>query len=333
MHYSHRLSQKRIHQIVGGFVIVPILILGAVLIFVVKSENLFEEKYQVTTLFSEGHGLKAGQPVVLLGIQVGRVSKVEFTDQNDAKVTLEILKKYQDKIRQNSLAKIGKTGGFVGETQIEITVGNKSKPVVQAGGHIEAEEPFNVAELLAEVKPLVETVKRMVGRVEQITQDVHATVKTGNEALANVREASTRLPDVLDHVRETTVTVRDAARNAAAELPGITAGVRKSVDRVGDAVEDVKATTAKLPAVVDSAKGAVDNVQAMTGDLREVIHKDVPPIVRSAQGTLEDVNEILAGAKQTFPLSVFAARGRAARSEELAASGPTSLRKDDLVKE
>lgn len=333
MHYSHRLSQTRIHQIVGVFVLVPLLILGAVVFMVAKSENLFEEKYEITTLFSEGHGLKPGQPVVLLGLPIGRVLKVEFTEQNDAKVTLEILKKYQEKVRQNSVAKMGKTGGFVGEPQIEIMVGNKSKPVIPPGGHIEAEEPFNVAELLAEVKPLVEIVKKMVARVDQITQDVHTTVKTGNEALGNVRDATTRLPETLDNVKQSSVTIRDAARTAAAEIPGITAGVRKSVARVGDAVEDVKATTAKLPAVVDSAKGAVDNVQAMTGDLKDIVRKDVPPLVRSVQGTVDDVNEVVAGAKQTFPLSVFAAKGKAAKSEESAVIVPRSLRRDDLVKE
>jgi len=333
MHYSHRLSQKRIHQIVGWFVLVPILLLGAVLFIVAKSENLFEEKYTVNTVFSEGYGLKAGQPVVLLGIQIGRVSKVAFTEQNDAKVTLEILKKYQEKVRHNSVAKIGKTGGFVGETQIEVTVGNKNKPVVPSGGHIEAEEPFNVAELLAEVKPLVETFKNTLLRVEQITQDVHATVKTGNETLGHVKEASTRLPAVLENVKQTTVTVREAARTTAADLPGITASARKSVDRVGGVVEDMKTTTAKLPAVVDSAQGTVDNVKAMTEDLKGIVHQDVPPLMRSAQGTMADVNEIVTGAKRTFPISAFAAKGRAAQSEELASIAPRSLRKDDLVKE
>jgi phospholipid/cholesterol/gamma-HCH transport system substrate-binding protein len=329
MHYSHRLSETRIHQIVGGFVILPALIIGAILFVVAKSENLFEEKYTVTTVFSEGFGLKAGQPVILLGIPIGRVSKVAFTDQNNAEITLEIYKKYQDKVRENSIAKVGKAGGFLGEPQIEITVGNKSKPVVQAGGHLEAEEPFNVAELLAEVKPLVETIKKTLVRVEQITQDVQTAVKSGNETLANVQEASTQLPDILENVKQTTVTVSGAARNLAADIPAITASARKSVDRVGDVLADVKATTAKLPAVADSAKGAVDDVKAMTEDLKG----NVPPLVRSARGTVEDVGEVVAGAKKTFPISIFAAQGRAARSEELASIGPRSLRKDDLSKE
>ena len=79
MHYSHRLSETRLHQIVGGFVILPALIIGAILFVVAKSENLFEEKYRITTVFSEGYGLKPGQPVILLGFQIGQVGKVAAT--------------------------------------------------------------------------------------------------------------------------------------------------------------------------------------------------------------------------------------------------------------
>jgi phospholipid/cholesterol/gamma-HCH transport system substrate-binding protein len=333
MHYSHRISQTRLHQIVGWFVIVPILILVAVLFFVAKRENLFAERYNVTTVFSEGYDLKPGKRVVLLGIQIGRVGKVEFTEQNDAKITMEILTKYNDKVRQNSIAKVGKSGGFIGDQQIEITVGNKDKPVIEDGGYIEAEEPFNIAELMAEVKPLVETAKKMLVRVEEITEGVHTAVKTGNETLDHVKEASTKLPAVLENVKEATATIREAALSASAQLPAITASVRASVERARDAAEDVKTTTAKLPKIVDSVQGSVDNVKAITDDLRGTVHQDVPPLIRSVQGTADDVSEVVAGAKKTFPISAFAAKGRAARSEERAAVAPRSLRADDVVKE
>ena len=93
MHYTHNLSQARIHQIVGWFVLVPVLVLVGVLVIVGQNANLFEKKYQVTAVFSEGFGLKVGYPVMLLGLEVGRVSKIEFTEQNNTRFTLTILQK------------------------------------------------------------------------------------------------------------------------------------------------------------------------------------------------------------------------------------------------
>lgn len=327
MHYSHRLSEARIHQIVGWFVIVPIVVLGVALFLIGKNENLFEEKYEITTVMKQGYGLEPGHPVVMRGIQIGRVSKVEFTEQDNARITLKLLKKYQEKIRSNSVAKIGKTGGFFGDPQIEITTGDKKLPIVAANATIAAEEPFDIGELLAGTKPLMETIQKTVGRVEQITQDVQATVKTGHDTLLNVQEASAKLPEVMGNIGRSTAAVSDAARAAASELPGIAASARQSVNRVGEIVEDVKTTSAKLPAVLDDVKAA-------TNDLKGIIHEDVPGIVNSAQGTMEDVNEIVTGAKKTFPISLFASKGRTARVAEGSQAGPLkppSLRQDDLT--
>jgi phospholipid/cholesterol/gamma-HCH transport system substrate-binding protein len=325
MHYTHRLSQARIHQIVGWFVLVPVLILAGVLFVVGKNENLFEEKYKITTVLSEGYGLKVGYPVMLLGLQVGKISAIEFTEQNNAKFTLNILKKYQDKIRADSKAQIGKSGGFFGEPQIEITPGKKSEPVVQAGGHIESDEPLN---LMAEAKTLLETVGKTLARVDVIAQEVQATIKIGQATLGNVQEASAGLPELMNNVRDTSATIKQASKNVAAEIPVLTASARKTLNRVGDVMEDVKASTAKLPATVENFKAASE-------DLKGLIHNDVPPLVSSVQGSMDDVNEILAGAKKTFPISVFAAKGRAARAEDNAtasSAGLRSLRAEELSK-
>jgi phospholipid/cholesterol/gamma-HCH transport system substrate-binding protein len=326
MHYIHRISQSQIHQIVGWFVLVPAVVLGVVLFLVGNNENLFEKKYYITTVFSEGFGLRVGYPVTLLGLQVGRIDSIEFTEQNNARFKLKVLKKYQDKIRANSVARIENSGGLIGDPQIEITPGSKSEPIVADGGHIESDEGLD---LTAEAKAMLDTVKKTLAKVDGIAQEAQATLQTGHAALTHVEEASAGLPAVMNNVRETSATIKGATQNISTEVPALTANVRKTLNRVGDVVEDVKSSTAKLPPMLEDVKAA-------TEDLKGLMHDGVPPLIQSAQGTMEDVTEILAGAKKTFPISVFAARGRAARVEEEAGgatSGLRSLRVDELNKE
>jgi len=325
MHYSHRISQARIHQIVGWFVLLPALILAGALFVVGNNQDLFEQKYQISTIFSEGFGLRVGYPVTLLGLQVGRIDSIEFTDQNNARFKLKLLKKYQDKIRANSVARVEKSGGLIGDPQIEITPGTKSEPIVADGGHIESDEPLD---LTAEAKEMLDTVKQTLAKVDGIAQDVQSTVKTGHAALAHVEEASAGLPEVMGNVRETSATIKRATQNISAEVPALAANLRKTLDRVGDVVEDVKSSTVKLPPMLEDVKSA-------TEDLKGLMHDGVPPLIQSAQGTMEDVTEILAGAKKTFPISVFAAKGRAARVEGTAGAttGLRSLRADELPQE
>ena len=172
---------------------------------------------------------------------------------------------------------------------------------------------------------MLDTVKKTLAQVDGIAQEVQSTVKTGHAALMHVEEASAGLPEVMGNVRDTSATIKRATQNISTEVPALTSNIRKTLNRVGDVVEDVKSSTAKLPPMLDDVKGA-------TEDLKGLMHDGVPPLIQSAQGTMEDVTEILAGAKKTFPISVFAARGRAARVEGEAgtASGLRSLRADEL---
>jgi ABC-type transporter Mla subunit MlaD len=327
LHYTHRISQARIHQIVGWFVLVPVLILGAVLFVVGKNEHLFAEKYKITTVFSEGYGLKEGYPVWLLGIQVGRIKDVEFTDQNNARVTLALLKKYQDRIRSDSKATIGKSGGFIGDPQVEIKPGNKNNPIVPDGGHIESEEPFDLSEIKDKADRLLNDLNQKLARVDEILTGVRAAVESGKATLDNVKAASEALPSITADIHETTTSVKQTARRVSGEVPAMMKSIRTSVDGVGEVVHDVKESVAKLGP-------SLDNVQQATKDLSGLIHNDVPPLVRSVQGTMDDVNEIVTGAKQTFPISVFANTGRASRPEEAGGQpGLRSLRKDELTKE
>jgi phospholipid/cholesterol/gamma-HCH transport system substrate-binding protein len=327
MHYTHRLTQARIHQIVGWFVLVPVLILGAVLFVIGKNENLFEEKYELGTIFSQGFGLKVGYPVVLRGIQIGRISKIEFTDDNQAKFTFQILKKYKEKIRTDSRASIGKQGGFFSEPQIEISPGSKSSAVMEAGAYVKADSPTDFAKLMAEAEPMLNTVKSTLDRVDQITKDIQATVKTGQGMLGQVQEATAGLPKMMADFTESASSIKRTSKTVSDEIPSLLASVHATMDQAKETVTAVKDATAGLPDIINTTKGITRDVQTLT-------HDSIPPLVDSVQGTMADVNEILAGAKKTFPISVFATRGRAAGSEQgTGQSGPRSLRSDDLVNE
>jgi len=47
MHYSHRLSSGRLAQIVGTFVVIPVLILVGAGFWMSRAEHLFEPKYSL----------------------------------------------------------------------------------------------------------------------------------------------------------------------------------------------------------------------------------------------------------------------------------------------
>jgi len=307
MHYSHGLSANRIAQIVGAFVIVPMIALAVVGIFMAKSADLFEDKFVLHTSLTNSYGLEPGGPVLMSGIPVGKVLSVSFTPQGAIDVSFELLGRYRDLIREDSVATLTKSMVVAGATQVEISMGKGKTPVTD-GATIKTNEPKDYLAILddlkgqfdREVKPVIESVQRTVAEVEAVTKDVHQAVQTGNRILADVEKASKALPVLVASAERTATHVE----RATASLPELTAQVKRTLATVDGVTGDVRKATVKLPAIMDAAQEAVDNVKATTAAVKGAT-KDLPRIVHTAHATLDDVNTILRGAKRTFPVSAM----------------------------
>jgi phospholipid/cholesterol/gamma-HCH transport system substrate-binding protein len=322
MHYSHRLSSSRVAQVVGLFVLIPLLGMIVAGLFIAKAESLFEEKYSLCSTLTRSYGLEPGTPVLIAGIPVGRVEGVDF-DGTAIRVSLKVLRKYQDKIREDSVASIGKSGLVMGQTQVEIAMGDPTKPLLRDGAMIHAIEPKDYAALLSQVGPVLESVQRTLTRVEEISKDVQATVQTGGRVLANVEQATTSLPTVMASVQRAT----GSLERTSASLPEVVGSVKKTLGAVDGITADVRTATRRLPELVDTAHEAIENVRATTQTIRGV-GKEVPQLMRAAHSTLDDVNLITRGAKKTFPISTMVKN--AGTSSVPAENGVRSLRGDEL---
>lgn len=309
MHYSHSLSSKRISQIAGLFVVIPLLGLIVVGIFMAKAEQIFEKKYRLRTSLSQSYGLEPGAPVMMSGVPIGRVEEVEFNERGTIDVLLQLRQRYKDLVREDSELTVGKSGVLVGETRVEIEIGSPKKPALPDGAMIKAVEPQDFKELLAEYKPALESVKQALLRLDGLTKDIQTAVQTGNRTLLNVEGATKDLPTVMASVQRTVSSVERTAASVertAGALPEITGSVKKTLGVVDGIAGDVRSATGKLPAIVGAAQETVNNLKATTEQIKGV-SRQIPPMVRTAHATLDDVNTIVRGAKQTFPISVMVA--------------------------
>ncbi len=113
---------------VGVFVLVALAaFLGAVYALGARAK-LFEARYTIHADFTEVGGLVEGATVRLAGVQIGRVSAVNLPPQPGGKVRVDltIARRFSDRIRKNSVARI-ETQGLLGDRIVEITVGRRER--------------------------------------------------------------------------------------------------------------------------------------------------------------------------------------------------------------
>ncbi len=122
--------------IVGLFLAIGIACLGWMSIKLARKEFLAGHGYEVRAAFSNGSGLRRGTPVVIAGVEIGRVESVGLEDY-EAKVRMVI--KREVVLQTDTIASI-KTKGLIGEKYIELTPGGSDK-TIQPGGVLRETQP------------------------------------------------------------------------------------------------------------------------------------------------------------------------------------------------
>jgi len=119
------MERGRLEIVVGAFVMVGILCLGYMAIKLGKLELVGGNYYEVFADFSSTSGLKAGAPVEIAGVQVGRVKSIHLKNYQ-ANVVLSI--KGDIALYSDSIASI-KTRGIIGEKFMEMSPGGAGEPL------------------------------------------------------------------------------------------------------------------------------------------------------------------------------------------------------------
>lgn len=122
--------------VVGLFLALGICCLAWLSIKVARKEFVAVDGYEVQAEFSDGTGLRKGTPVVIAGVEIGRVKGVRLEDYQ-AQVRMAIERGVV--LQKDAIASI-KTRGLIGEKYIEITPG-ASDTTIKPGGVIRDTQP------------------------------------------------------------------------------------------------------------------------------------------------------------------------------------------------
>ncbi len=130
---------------VGIFVLLGLLALGWMSVKLGRVDLFGRSGYTVSADFPAVGGLKAGSPVEIAGVEIGRVVRIALADYQ-ARVFMSI--RSDVKLQEDSIASI-KTKGLIGEKFVRISPGGSDKTIPPDGRIKEVEPPVDLEELLS----------------------------------------------------------------------------------------------------------------------------------------------------------------------------------------
>jgi len=259
------------------------------LFFIGSEQKIFARKQEYNVRLDNVTGLAEGNPVKISGVTVGVIRDINLPrdpKKKDVDITLMVDKKFAERIRTDSRARLKKLGLLAGDSYIDISPGSPRFDALEAGANIPAARQTNVDQLISSGEDLVDnfvqisySLKNVLSRVDRgegllgeltttpdtkqrMTDTFLTTLNKTNAILAHVESGHGVLGKLVyddKYADELTGSLSQAAKS----LQLIAANVQNSFEK-GEGM---------LPALLHDPEGKkkvydlVDNLRTTSGNL------------------------------------------------------------------
>ncbi|MBF0384943.1 MAG: MCE family protein [Candidatus Omnitrophica bacterium] len=200
----------------GIFFLGGLSLIVFVFLTVGQEKGFSRPKFAVTVIYRNVSGLMEGAPVLLAGVSVGNVSKIDFlekaVDGRKVKVVLSIFEQYKEQLYKGSNFAV-KTEGILGEKIVEIDI-NEEAVGVDLSKPIIGEEPLDVQDLAGVFAKAAESLTKTSEDLSKIdiaaaskgmgetTEALMNTSKGINEMMAQMQDISVKAKRLLNRVEK-----------------------------------------------------------------------------------------------------------------------------------
>lgn len=258
---------------VGAFLLAGFALVGWLIFHFSRPHSTRGGGYPITVEVKDATGIRAGVPVRLGGVDIGRVSSDPVLNEDFVHLSVPLEIHRGARIPAGSTVKVG-TSGLMGDSYVRIIPPDAPSGEFLPEGHrIVAETTSNLNDLAGEADQTLDEVasasaemRRMADSLGKLTERFETEILT-DENIANLRTilaevrassenlhlASKQLPQLLDDGRQSLDSVGTAANSAA-----------ESFARVNEGVAALTETLAETKPMLSEVGGAI-------GDLRETL--------------------------------------------------------------
>jgi phospholipid/cholesterol/gamma-HCH transport system substrate-binding protein len=197
--------EGRLKVRVGIFVLVALAAFLGMIYALGARARLFEPRYTIHAEFTEVGGLVEGSTVRLAGVQIGRVTAVDLpaAPGGRVRVDLTIARRYADRIRRDSIARI-ETQGLLGDKIIEIGVGSAATPALGPGDTIAARDPTDLGQVISQSADTVKNVTALTASLREtaVTLNQSKVIQELTATTVSARRATEQLSRIVDQVEK-----------------------------------------------------------------------------------------------------------------------------------
>ena len=271
-HYIHRISYSAQERMVGVFVLSAIAVLVFLILSTIKSQNIFEESFVIYGKLKSAEGLSTETIVQVSGIEVGKVSELNITDDNHIMLTMHIYNRFNKLLRTDSIIGVsGLSATIFGKSIIEITAGSHDKKMLVAGTVLDIQQASSIKDIIAEASLMLDTVDQLVSSVVHIldSDKIEKMMDSFNQMTEGVNQLTGRI---------------NSGKGTMGALfydEGMKNNIHQSMQNINQATLDMK-----------------DLLKLLKNDA-----KNVPELIRNINKVIDETEKTIQATQKIWPIS------------------------------
>ncbi|MGB0578355.1 MAG: MlaD family protein [Limisphaerales bacterium] len=236
--------------------------------------DVFKKGYPLHADFKTVVGLKAGDPVKMAGVRIGRVSKFKFLEDG-VRVSMKVDE--VQKVRTDSVATI-QSAGLVGENFVSLTLG-AAPNTFNADDVIETKEQPDFNAMMAKLD-------NVAGGIENLTKSF------SGDSIQNVlgpmtdflNQNNPKITSILSDMEEVSSNMRDGKGTMGKFLAddSLYNEGTATMTNLNAALTDARGLFADAKGSLETVTGTFEEAQTIFGDMKTTL--------ASAQSTMDQVN-------------------------------------------
>lgn len=267
-----------------GIAVFIALAFAGILVFLSGGSGLRRDGYKLEIVFPDAMGLVRGAPVLVSGIEAGRVSDLRLLERG---VVVELELREGTRIPEDSVFSID-MGGLLGEPRVNVKRGI-SRADMDPGSSATGEIPPSFDEIMAGAQQSLEEIKATFQNVNTFLSDLsQATAKVESflgDTGESVREASLSIKSLAERIETVVEENRSGLSETVTRLSALSVrldAMAKSFEEKGPSGEDVKSALQRIDR-------AAREVESMAGSIRSFMQGGDG---KGTSFTMENVTEL-----------------------------------------
>jgi len=258
VHYIHRISYSTQERMVGVFVLSAVVVLLFLLFSTIKSQNIFEEQFTIYGNLKSAEGINTETIVQISGIEVGKVSSIEITENNRIMLTMHIFKRYHRLLRTDSKVKVSSLNmTIIGKSIIVITAGSADNPLIEEGAILDVLESNAVEDVISEAKNMLDDINQLVHSVSNVVTAVDL------DKIALTVDSLHQFTDNLN-------TISQHMKSGEGVVGGLVYSESMRQD-ISKSLSNLQQATSDMKALLSSLKNDAGEVPLILNNINEVI--------------------------------------------------------------